>query len=517
MSLSTKIEKFNPFGWGASRNASLVNSSLEFMAATDVAMPPTPSKLSNKRVAIPSYLTSANPSKDSFLPLEDLGLANYDITEMRTTTTTPATIRKLSKASPDLSAAIFSALRLALSNGYVALARDLDGTLNSDATRLAQQLCRRFDLLSGATAAAKGGYNHLPSIRSAAESIGKEILMHGAGAIELLLDKTRYPEGLQPVSVEKIKFKYDGNRKVPYQVLGGVETLLDIATFFYISLDQDLTIPDASSPVQAAIQPILAQQAFMNDLRRVAQRAVHPRVKVKIVEEMWRKTLSTEVLNDPDLLAAAAAALIASVKDQFDNLNPEDAVIFFDCLTVEYLTGGSTTVSDEWKALSGIINGKISSGAKSAPVVLGLDSVGSSNIASTQTMLFVKTVESGIIHKLNEMFSRLLTTAVRVHGVDAVVEFSFDPVDLRPTSELEAFKSMKQGRYLKLLSLGLISDEEASIVLTGTLPPAGMKPLSGTFFDAGGLSDIEENPESNTSALNQDLAGDAPKGSPAEK
>lgn len=482
-------------------------SVVEYNAAAEVKMPVISKRPSTKPAALPSYLTSASTSKDSFLPVEDMQLASLDITDIQAGLTTPVVLRKLAKASPDLSAAVFSALRLALSSPYLSLARNLDGTLNPEGTMLVQQLCRRFDLLGSGT----GGYNHYPSIRAAGESLGKELLLLGSCAMELLLGPTRLPDAMQPISVQKIKFRYDGKRKVPYQVLGGDEFKLDFPSFFYVSLDQDLLIPTSDSPVQASIQPILAQQTFMNDLRRVAKRAVHPRVKVKIVEEMWRKTLPMEVLNDPEKLAIEAGKLIASVRTQMDALNPEDALIFFDCLTVDYLTAGATTVSDEWKELSGIINGKISSGAKSAPVILGLESVGSSNIASTQTMLFVKTVESGIILKLNEIFSRMLTLAVRLYGVDAVVEFKFNSVDLRPESELEAFKSMRQSRLLELLSLGLMSDEEASLELTGTLPLPGSKLLSGTMFKSSAAA--TGNPTSNTSALNQDLnGGGTPKG-----
>lgn len=480
-------------------------TAMTYNAAAEVKMPVISKRPSAKAAALPSYLTSASTSKDSFLPTEDLQLASLDITDLRYGTSTPKVLRKLAKASPDLSAAIFSALRLALSSSYLALARNLDGTLNPDGTALVQQLCRRFDLLGSGT----GGYNHYPSIRAAGESLGKELLMLGSCAVELLLGQSRLPDAMQPVSVQNIKFKYNGKRKVPYQVLGGDEFPLDFPSFFYVSLDQDLLTPASDSPIQAAIQPIVAQQTFMNDLRRVAQRAVHPRVKVTIIEEMWRKTLPMETLNDPEKLAAAAGQLISAVRTQMDSLSPEDAVIFFDCLTVDYLTAGSTTVSDEWKALSNIINGKISSGAKSAPVILGLESVGSSNIASTQTMLFVKTVESGIILKLNEIFSRMLTLAVRLYGIDAVVEFKFNSVDLRPESELEAFKAMKQSRILELLSLGLMTDAEASLILTGTMPLPGAKELSGTMFKSAKVE--TGNPESNTSALNQDLSGDAPK------
>lgn len=474
-------------------------------AAADVALPP-PAKVSSAPTAVPSFITSARTSQDSFLPKEDLRLANLDISTLRTGTTTPSTLRKLAKASPDLSAALFAVVRLALTSNYLVLSRNLDGTLNPDGTRLAQQLCRRFNLL-GPT---DGGYNAFPSLRSAGESLARELMMLGGGAVELVLNKARLPEGIQPLTVETVKWKFNGKRKVPYQVVGSEEISLDVPTFFYVSLDQDLQNPYCDSPIQASIQPLIASQDFQNDLRRVARRAVHPRVKVGVIEEMWRKRLPPEVLQDPDALAAAAQTLIATVKTMVDGLNPEDALVLFDTLTVEYLTGGANTIADEWKVLSEIINGKISSGAKSMPVILGHSQVGSQNIASSQTLIFIKTVE-GIVQKVNELYSRMLTLAIRLYGVDAVVEFSYDTVDLRPASELEAFKSMRQSRYLELLSLGLIDDAEASLVLTGSLPVPGMPVLAGTRFKTAPAG-VVSTPESNTSALNQDVNSDAPKG-----
>ena len=66
------------------------------------------------------------------------------------------------------------------------------------------------------------------------------------------------------------------------QDIGGVETNLDIPTFIYTSIDQDLKNAYASSYLEPAIQPILADAEFTNDLRRVLKRAVHPRVKAQI-------------------------------------------------------------------------------------------------------------------------------------------------------------------------------------------------------------------------------------------
>lgn len=473
-----------------------------FSAAAELPPQPLP-KIKGTKTSQPSYLTTAKPSTDSFLPQTDLGLANVDVTTFRTGTTTAATLRNLGKSSPDLSSALFSAVRMAVSPGYLAIARNLDGTLNEDGTRLAQQLCRRFDLL-GPT---EGGFNNLPSIRSASESMGRELMLLGACGLELVLGKSRLPEGLQPVSVEKVKWKYNGKKKVPYQVLGGEEISLDIPTFFYVALDQDLTTAYADSPVQAALQGILASESFMNDLRKVFRRAISPRVMAEIKEDLWRKNVPIAVLNDPEALQAFMNATIAGIQTQLDGLNPEDALVLFDTLEISYLTGGNNSLSKEYDTLSKIINGKLASGTKSMGVILGHDSTGSTNIASTQSMLFVKTTEGGIQAKLNEIYSRALTVAVRLFGVDAVVEFAYDSIDLRPDSELEAFRVMKKDRTVDLLSMGLMSDAEASLILTKTLPLPGATKLSGTMFKSStpNQDSTIAAPNSNTGAKDRTL------------
>jgi len=111
--------------------------------------------------------------------------------------------------------------------------------------------------------------------------------------------------------------------------------------------------------------------------------------------------------------------------------------------------------------------------------------------------------------KLNEIYSRALTIAVRILGQDCYVEFEYAEIELKPDSELEAYKAMKQARILELLSLGLITDEEASLKLTGNLQPAGYKPLMGTMFKTA-KADTGGNPDSNTSAMDKTLTSDTP-------
>lgn len=454
--------------------------------------------------ALPTFLRNADQPKDSFLLQDDLRLSTSDIENLRYGATTAATLRNLAQASPDLSAAIYAALRMAVTESYVAIGRNLDGTVNAEATNLAQQLARKFDVLGPSD----GGYNAWPSIRSSSESMAKELMLLGACSMEVVLNKTRLPEAMMPIAVDTIRFKYYKNRKQPYQVLGGDEIPLDFPTFFYVSLDQSLRSAYPNSPVESAIQPMISMQAFMNDLRRVFRRAIHPRIRAMLKTEEFKKQIPPDVLHDQEKLKEYMDDTTASIQALIDGLNPEDALVLFDILEIDYLANGNISLSDEYKTMAAILDRKLSAGSKTMPTVLGHQDT--SNVASTQSMLFVKSVTGALLLKLNEIYSRAFTLCVRLYGIEAIVEFKYAMPSLRPESELEAFHAMKQSRILEQLSLGLITDDECSLMLTGTLPPPGSTPLMGTMFKAGNSGYIST-PESNTSALNQDLAGDAPK------
>jgi len=200
-------------------------------------------------------------------------------------------------------------------------------------------------------------------------------------------------------------------------------------------------------------------------------------------------------------------------------LEPDDALVAFDTIKFDLMGRGNESLGREYETLQNINDAKVSSGTGAPGSVLGHSS-GSQNIASTESMLFVKYCQ-GVQNKINSIMSRALSLAVRLLGHDCYVEFAFDKIDLRPDSELEAYAAMKQSRILEQLSIGLISDEEASIELTGRLPPEGAPQLSGTFFrDPSRQPVVIENPKSNTSALNRNLKPDTPaqpKGPPIRR
>jgi hypothetical protein len=467
----------------------------------------------------PSYSKrTATTTGDQRLAATDRRTANLDITTLRNGISTKSTIHDLAAVSPDLSASVWAYVRLVVTRNFTAVARNQDGTANPEATAALQQLIARFNRMTDYT----DGFSGMSSLHSAAEVLVKELRLYGACAMELVLDKARMPNRFAPISTTQIFYFDDGTGYTyPVQRINGQDINLDIPTFFVEVLDQDLLTAYSDSPMEAALQAVISDAEFTNDVRRVIKRALHPRLDVKIDYEKYRATVPMEVQVDQDAARAHYETFVAGIQDTVNNLEPSDALVHISAIEVDYLNNGNVTLNKEYDTLQSFINAKVATGTKAPPAVLG-HGAGSQNIASTETMLFLRYCE-GVQNKINSMFSRAFTLGVRLMGYDVYVDFEFDRIDLRPDAELEAFRSMKQSRILEQLSYGFISDEEASIQMTGRLPPAGAPKLSGTMFLLNKPAAPNPQPYSNTSQGNggpQDQktnTPEQPKGAPIQR
>ena len=462
----------------------------------------------------PSYLTTTKPST-AVLQQEDRRLASKDITTYRTGTETRTIIRDFVAASPDLSAAVWAYVRLGIPDKFHVVARNMDGTFNRDATQLAQQLITRFDLLPDYIT---DGFTGPQSIRAVSESLARELIMYGSCSGEIVLDKARMPKRIQPISTTQIKFVADAASKtlVPWQYISDLKIQLDIPTFVYVTLDQSLLNPYSESPIESAIKPAIQSEQFSADINRIISKVIHPRQKVKIDEEALRKHLSPEAQVDENVANAELNAIISSIESKINGLRPEDALVFLSSLDFVIENSSNSGLSSEYEVLQNIANARMSTGSKTNGTVLGFAS-GSSNIASSEILLFMKSATGAVKTPLEEFWSRVFTLSTRLFGLDVVVEFRYNAIDLRPEAELLAFQQTMQMIILEQLSLGLISDEVASLQLTGKLPDPGMKPLSGTGFRTNANPSVNEqkadqttNPSNSGSTLNQNMNPDTP-------
>lgn len=480
-----------------------------------IETPPKPGKPGG--AAIPQVFTSAKPDPTQQIRESDRATARTDLTTMVDTRSTKNTVENLARVTPELSAAVDSYLRVGLTNYHIC-AYNVDGTINPEATALAMQLATNFDVVGDYA----DGFNQVDSIQTLGEKLARELRYRGACAAELVLSKARTPKRIVAVGTKGLKWRpsKDARGVVPYQDMQGEEIDLNLPTFFYVSLDQSLYSAYSESPLESAVQPVLFALNFINDVRRVVNRAIHPRLVVELDTEEVKNLMPLDVRNNSESMIDFIDSLLAAVKGEIDGLAPEDAMVQLDLIQAHILDRGNTSLDSEYKTITSILDAKMASGAKTLPAVIGKGD--NQSTASVQAMLFIKAVTTAQQAKLAELFSRAFTLALRLLGQDVYAKFVYEEINLRPSLELEGFLAQRQSRVLDLLSLGMISDEEASLQLTNRLPGPAYKPLSGTGFrsTAGTAVDPQQNNYSGTSvggdggggSLNENLKPDTAPG-----
>jgi hypothetical protein len=234
--------------------------------------------------------------------------------------------------------------------------------------------------------------------------------------------------------------------------------------------------------MSAALNSSYHFNEFIEDMRRTLRRQGHGRLNVKLVTEVIMAAAPEDVKADAQKMKTWLSSIQDDVTSELQALNPEDALVFFDSAEVDLMKAEGEKA--DYVPLLNALSGQHATSLKTSPSILGLRLSGSQSLSNTESLVFLK-VARGIQRPIEEVFSRAVTLATRLYGVDVYVKFKFDAINLRPEDELEAFKTMRQDRVFKLLSEGFLTDEEAAQEL-GTGPRApGAPPLSGTGFMRG--------------------------------
>lgn len=431
---------------------------------------------------IQSVDISTGKGKD--LPLTDnsTSVFNQSISQVRSQSTIYDALRLLKRISGDTSTAIASFVRLA-NTPLSFKAYDSAHQLSDDGSMLVKSILNNFQNLNDYSY----GFDQRPSMKGLVDTLLNETILTGGCAIELVLDKARLPFHLQPVSPKNIKWRVsksstgkNSNKIIPWQQSAGVEIELDVPTFFYAALDADPTAVYPKPPIEASVNTSIFHAEVVEDIRRVVRRSGHSRLIMKLVTESLIKAAPLEVKMDPVKMQEWMESVRSDLAAQLENLNPESALVLFDTVEANYLNS-EIGASADYGPLMELVDGLEATALRTPPSVLGKRMGGSQNVSSTESLLFIKQA-AGLHTPVSSVLSRALTLALRLYGFDGYAVAEFAPIDLRPESELEAFKVMRQSRVLELLSLGFLTDQEAAETLGTGMRAPDAPPLSGTFF-----------------------------------
>lgn len=448
-----------------------------------------PKRLVNKATARTIY--SKYPSK-SAVPDANTPVSQVTQASLRSQyTTATEAIRLLVRKNGNVGSSVFSFVEIAKSGFAVRAYNTNTNIYNPEASQIARSVIAQMDTVYDYSK----GYSDIYSMDSLVETMLREAVITSQVAGELVLDKARLPHKIVPVAFETLKWVSRGDGSVyPLQrqasATGESEVSLDIANFWVSQVHRDITRNYVTPMLEPAINMAIYYDEFVDDMRKAVRISGHSRLVVTLDSEKILAVLPPEAFDDEEKRVEFLETQRASVQTLIETMEPEDAVVTYDSVSIDEVQ--SRDVKADYTSLLTAISGLLATSLKSHPSILGLRMEGSQSLSNTESLVFLK-IAKGIQKPVEDVLSRALTLAIRLFGVDAYVKLKFKPINLRPEDELEAYRTMKQARILELLSLGLITDEQAADELDLGSLPEGYTLRAGTEFykpDKNSLTDV---------------------------
>ncbi len=487
------------------------------------------------KVILPKNITGGVKSRQNpgdvnaigtqYREMQIMPFLNESISNLRAAWDMTKLLRHLARIEGPISTAIFNLVQVA-DGPYTIAAYDANTQqFSPEGTMLANFLANQLEAPYDTD-----GFSGDPSFTQLRQTLLREVVITNACCAELVLNSARLPDYVQVVGLETLRWKKAADKKYkPAQQVAGQPELvtLDIPNFFVsrgVGDPQDL-LP--RSIMESAIKLLIYFEEVLEDMRRSLRQTGYARNVVTLDIEKIKAAAPRDVLNDTVKFQAFCESVRSGVEETLKDVAPEDALVMFDLATFK-IESSNYGKKVDYTPLLNSISGMYATSMKTPPTVLGMrmDS-GSQALGNVETLIFLKAA-AAIEKPVETQISRILTMGCRLHGANVTVKFKYDPVNIRPVIETEAFTTMYQTRILELLSLGFLTDEEAALYLkTGPRAPDAPK-LSGTLFSiapeviTAGMpgSGVDENgvpvpdPNKQTPGGNskQPKAGDTPMG-----
>lgn len=396
-------------------------------------------------------------------------------------------LRRLGEENGNFSSALFNLVQIANSGWKVEVFDTNTHNFSQTGLEVTMSIIASMDTLYDYTKK----FSDKKPLSATIESLLRETSLTSGCGLELVLDKARLPDKLQPVNYGNLEWMSDGEggRYPRQKAVGGGDPIdLNISTFWVGELHKEADKAYATPMFKAALNMVYYYDEFIEEMRRTVRKAGHGRMTVSLIAEKIRASAPLEIQKDPAKLQAYMALVKSDVEDSLAELEPEDSVVAYD--SAEFKTHSAVGTKSDYAPMLKQLSGMTATSMKTQPSVVGMRMEGSQSLSNTESLVYLKSATS-IQGPVEQVMSRALTLATRLLGQDVYVKFTFNPINLRPEDELEAFKTMKKNNILDLLSIGMITDEKAfSDLDLPFIPGLG---LSGSgFWDSGSSSNTNE-------------------------
>lgn len=408
---------------------------------------------SNDPLTFGGVFVSAPSQPDKFWRLNELDTDIIGLMDVRQLTDS------LADLSPEVSKAIWDFLRLCNPGWDIWVTRPNSDTIYKEGERRLNAFLDTLD-------------NYYGSVDVVFNRMFLAGFLRGSFFTELVLDGGRTPVDLVTPDPFFARF-----RSVPHPARGRVWELGQFQRGGWVSLEYDnigyLAIdPFPGSPYgRPLISPALFSALFLlgllRDLRRVVAQQGYPRIDIAVQLESLLAMMPVDQRDDQEEVGKWITSAIGQVQDAYESLEPDDAYIHADFITVNRPVGAMD--SQSLGAVDGLlrsIDRIVIRALKTMPLLMGSNEATSETHASRQWEIQAAGIRS-LQKGAERMLSRLLTVGLQAQGLQGRVH-----VDFKEIRESEALRdaqteALRIDNAVKKYNQGWISQDAASQEVVG--------------------------------------------------
>lgn len=405
----------------------------------------------------------------NWLPKKYQRAHNIDLTKLQSYTAEEL-LELLISVHPDISHALYTYLRMG-DTPLTFTAKKKTGSDDKSGQRALDEIKEMLE-----SPLPSPGYQHGRSLGKLDTVQRMMIMVRGACAGEVVLnERCNDVIDIVPVDPALIWFRREPvtNRLVPWQYVKNPGTRqtgeewfgqykkIDTPTFIYEEFDPMVDDPYGRTPFLPVLQVVFFHLQVLQDLKAVVHNQGYPRLDISMLEEIMLKNMPPQYKNNPSGQQAWLKERMDEMLNHFNSLNPDDALVHWDSVKVEYLKGGNSGPMIDIKKLIDIIDTQMATGLKTLLTLLSRHQGSTETYSSVDTQIYIKSVESA--RSVTKRFwKRAFSMAVRVRGVQTQVEADYAPIDLRSEMERERDLRAKLNNYVLAENNFYITPEEAA-------------------------------------------------------
>jgi len=365
----------------------------------------------------------------------------------------------LADLSPEISKAVWDFLRLCNPGWDIWVTRPNSDTVYKEGERRVNAFLERLD-------------NYYGSVDVVFNRMFLAGFLRGALFAELVLDGGRTPLDLATPDPFFARF-----RSVTDPVRGKVWELGQFQQGLWVPLEYDnigyLAIdPFPGSPYgRPLVSPALFSALFLlgllRDLRRVVAQQGYPRIDISVQLESLLAMMPGEQRDDQEEVGEWIASAIGQVQSTYESLEPDDAYIHADFISVNRPVGAIDAQS--LGAVDGLLRAvdRIAIRAlKTMPLLMGSNEATSETHANRQWEIQAAGIRS-LQKGAERLLSRLLTVGLQAQGLQGRVHVDFQEIRESEALRDAQTEALRIDNAIKKYNQGWITQDEASQEIVG--------------------------------------------------